>query len=144
VIVGDHSAFRSNIESVLTKNVSASEQLRLYVVKRFEYFSKLLSLNILDLHASGKNNPMLRETYAELAQQELILIRNIVRRGKSDGEFNVHSVDKTAEALLHIMQGLRWRFQQKVESPRIEPKEYEHLKNEISYVAEIFIRGIRK
>ncbi len=144
VIMNEHASFLRSVRKDTDGGLSASEEILRYVNNRFEYFSKLLGLNILDARASGKTNPVLRGTYLDLARQELQLLCKIIERGIRQGEFKVQSARRTAEALMHVMQGLRARFLYKAESPHIEPRERHALKKETLFVADIFLRGIQK
>jgi TetR/AcrR family transcriptional regulator len=144
VMVHEHRGFMENIRAMLEHNISASEKIRAYVLQRFEYFNELLNLNILDFRSSVKTKPVLRDMFEDFARQELKLLQTIVREGRERGEFSVASIEQVAEALLHIMQGLRCRFLRRMEGPRIEAKQYKWLKQEQNFVTEIFLRGIQK
>ena len=143
VMVHEHQEFMKGAENMLTQNVSCAEKIHMYVMQRFEYFNKLLHLNILDFRSSVKTTPGLRETFDGFALQELKLLHKIVREGKQRGEFKVTSVEKVSEALLHIMQGLRCRFLRAVQGPKIDPKQHQQFKQELNFVTEIFLRGIQ-
>ena len=144
VIVHEHGTFIKSISALLREDMPASEKLRAYVEQRFEYFNTLMNLNILDLNSSVKAKPMLRATFDAFSRHELRLVRKIIQEGNTGGEFGVGAIDKVAQAILHIMQGLRCRFVRTMKGPVVDAKQYEHLRQEMCFVLEIFLRGIRR
>lgn len=144
VMVHEHRGFMENIEEMLGQNISAAEKVRAYVSQRFEYFNELLNLNILDFRSSVRTKPILRDMFEGFARQELKVLKKIVREGRDRGEFNVASIEQVAEALLHIMQGLRCRFLRSLEGTRIGDKPYRLLKQEQNFVTDILLKGIQK
>ena len=144
VMINEHQEFMKCFKSILEQDLSAGDRLRGYVDLRYEYFNKLLNLNILDLRSSVKMKPIFAEIFEEFSRQELKILRQIIQEGRTRREFGATSVDKIAEALLHVMQGLRCRFLRAARGPRIEPKQYDRLKQELRFVTDIFLRGIQK
>src|SRR5712675_1842263 len=102
-MVNEHEAFMNCLRSILEQDLSAGDRLRAYVNLRYEYFNKMLNMNILDLRSSVKMKPVFTATYEDFSRQELRILRKIVEDGSSRKEFEIRSADKIAEALLHIM-----------------------------------------
>jgi len=144
VMVNEHQEFMNCFRSILGQNLSAGDRLRSYVNLRYEYFNKMLNMNILDLRSSVRMKPVFTSTYEDFSLQELKVIRLIIEDGRARKEFDVRSSDKIAVALLHIMQGLRCRFVRAARGPKIDPKQYDRLKQELQFVTDIFLRGISK
>ena len=144
VMVNEHQEFMNCFRSILEQDLSAGDRLREYVNLRYEYFNKMLNMNILELRSSVKMKPIFTATYVDFSRQELRVLRQIIEEGSARKEFEVRSADKIAEALLHIMQGLRCRFVRAASGPRIESKEYDRLKQELQFVTDIFLRGITR
>lgn len=144
VIVHEHRHFMASVTARLKENISAADKIRTYVLERYKYFNMLLNLNILDLRSSVKMKPLFNDTFAEFARQELGFLRKLIQEGRARGEFNITSVEKVAQALLHVMQGLRCRFLRGIDRVEADAKDYHELKEELSFVTEIFLRGIKK
>jgi AcrR family transcriptional regulator len=142
VMVNEHQEFMNSFRAILERDLSAADRVRAYVNLRYEYFNKMLTMNILDLRSSGTMKPVFAATYEDFSRQELKVLRLIIEDGRARKEFVVRSADKIAEALHHVTQGLRCRFVRAAGGPRIEPKEYNRLKQELQFVTDIFLRGI--
>lgn len=144
VVVREHESFIASTKMKLRGIASAKERVMMFVRERSEYFNRLLHLNILDLRSSTRMKPMFAEMFENFSKEELKLLRTIISSGRERGEFRFLPNDRVAEALLHTMQGLRVRFLRLNDHPRIEPKQFEKLKEEQCFVTEIFLRGIQK
>ncbi len=144
VIVNEHEQFMSSVAGKLRDNIAAADKVRAYVVERHKHFSRLLNLNILDLRGSMKMRPIFAKLFDKFTREELKLLQTIIHDGRATGEFRIGSTGKVAEALLHVMQGLRYRFLRTVDGPRVEGKQDARLGHESSFVTEIFLRGIQK
>ena len=147
VILQERVGFVEQMNATLSSGGTATAKLHEYVERRFEYFNKLLNLNILDLHPSVKTKPAFFNMFEEFANEELKFLNRIITEGKAGGEFEVQSVEKTAETILHIMRGLRLRFIRSVKSvkgPRIEESDFKQLKEELCLATQIVLFGIRR
>lgn len=144
VMTSEHDRFMKQLEGMIGMKIGAAAKIREYVLERHEYFKKMLNLNILDLRSSASMKPIFAETYERFAKQELGLLRRLLKQGCESGEFSVRSIDRVAVGLMHTMQGLRCRFLRAIQGPPAESDGYDQLKEEIGFVADIFLNGIRK
>jgi len=142
VVLREQQEFITSIKTMLKGDLSASGRLREYFDQRLDYFNKLLNLNILDLSSSIKMKPAFAGMFQAFAEAELKLLCSIIREGKSSGEFEIHSTEKVARALLHLLQGLRLRYIRSMKELGTQTESQEILHEEVSLVGEIFIRGI--
>ena len=144
VIVEKHDALIKRIREIMACDVAASDKITSYVEERFQYFTALMNLNILELQSPSGVKPVFREMFDVFAQEELSYLRRILQEGKRSREFRVDSIAHVAEAFLHVMQGLRMRFLRRRRVPKIETQEYKHLKEELDLVTGIFLQGISR
>jgi TetR/AcrR family transcriptional repressor of mexJK operon len=142
VLSEEYNLLEAGMKEILSRDVAASVKLKQYVEVRFQYFSRLLNLNVMEQKNSGKLKPVLTKMYAEFRQQELSLLVRVFREGKDSGQFRIASAGKTAEAFLHTMSGLRVQFLHHSTATVINSEEFAKLKKEINLVVDIFIRGI--
>jgi AcrR family transcriptional regulator len=144
VMVHEHEEFLRHIQSATVGDLPAAEKIRLYVRERFEYFGTLLNLSILELRGSSKSKPLLIAAFSEFAKRELKLVRSILDSGNAGGEFDAHPEEKVAAAFLHVLQGLRCRFLRSNPGPKYDVKEYDRLRQEISFVTDLLLAGIER
>lgn len=142
VLAREHETFLRSIVDMHKQSFSASDKMKRYVRLRFEYFSRMINLQVLESQFSTKFKPVIRALFVEFAGREIKLLTSIVRQGKASGEFCVASPEAVARAVLHIMQGLRLRAIRETTTTQIERRYYEALQKEFELIAEIFIRGL--
>jgi TetR/AcrR family transcriptional repressor of mexJK operon len=142
VMVHEHEEFLRHIQEITRGELPAAEKIRVYVRERFAYFGTLLNLSILELRDSSKSKPCLTQAFAELTRRELKVLRSIIDDGNAEGEFEAHPEEKVAAAFLHVLQGLRCRFVRSNPGPKYDVKEYDRLRQEISFVTDLLLAGI--
>ncbi len=142
VLVREHAEFIDSVAAMMAAEASARSKLRRFLNERFEYFLRFVNLHILDLRMSEKMKPLVRGMFDDIAAQDLRMLQRAVEEGKSRGEFRVESAAKTAEGILHLMQGLRMRFIRTMDGPSVEPDQREKLRAEFSMIAELILRGL--
>lgn len=144
VMIHEHDEFLQRVQNIIDEEITSAEKIRIYVRERFEYFGAMLNLNILDLRFSPKTKPLMSRTYEEFAKRELKILRSIIHEGSRKREFVSDNNEKHAEAFLHVMQGLRCRFLRSMQGPKIGQKDYDRLHQEIEFVTELLLCGIRR
>lgn len=142
VIEQEQSEFVEDIESVLKKNIPASEKILLYVEQRIQYLKDLFNLGMLSVHSFIKPNPMFKSLFIELEKEEQRLLQQIFEEGKKNKEFRNDISENTTLVFIHILQGLRFRTLKLLSKQTDNIKTYEELREEMIVAANIFIRGI--
>jgi TetR/AcrR family transcriptional regulator len=141
VVVHEQSLFLRELAALAAHDISAARRLTQYVERRYVFMNGLLHLNILDVSASTKLRPMLRTVFADFVKKEISLVSSIVHSGVERKEFETSSPRKTAETLVHCIQGLRLRF---LRNASIDVHDYRTLRPELLHLAGIFIRGLQR
>jgi TetR/AcrR family transcriptional repressor of mexJK operon len=144
VVTGEQEKFSERIAAVLTRDDSACDKVRCYVAHRFEYFSKLMNLNILDLRSTSKPRPSFKNMFDSFASRELKFLTQILLEGKRSGELAIDSAERVAECFMHTMRGLRLCRTTTTSGPRVEDSDIRDLEKEVKFVTDIFLRGICK
>ena len=143
VITEEHEEFLDAVKTLMREDGCAPDRLKKYVTKRFEYFDRLLSLNLHELQGTVRSKPILAEMFKQFAAQELKCIHHILEEGRKSGDFGFTSpTHKLAEVFLHILQGLRLRFIRTMNGLSIEPAQYARFNEEIECVTDMFLRSI--
>ncbi len=143
VLTTKHDAFVKELERVADANGPAVGKLRSFVEMRMDYFHEFMNLNLVDFQHWQTIRPQLRVTFRRLAQQEYVIIHQMIREGIRKGEIETGSPDKCAQALLQIMRGVRCQFLRTIDGPQVPPKDFQVLKREMMFIADIFLRGIK-
>jgi TetR/AcrR family transcriptional regulator len=135
--------FQRRVERLLVSGTSVHSRIRSYVGERFEFFSNLLNLYIIDFQAIPKNRPVLRNLFRVYADRELGWLTQLFGEGKQLKAFALQSPEGTAEVFLHIQQGLRLRYMRANEASfeRSDPSEV--LREQLA-ATDIFLRGIQR
>ena len=80
--------------------------------------------------------------YESFAEQEVGIINNIIKEGKTKGEF-ISKVPKCyAELLIHLLQGLRLRSIKSITGSEMDPKIYRELRSEMMMTIDMLIKAI--
>ena len=143
VVERKHQDFADRVEQILSGSNTAAEKLESYVSARFDYFKKLQSLNMVDFRSIARNMTLLRGMFRRYARKELDWLCQVFELGNENGEFELQSIEKTGQAFLHIMQGLRLRFMRAHSDQAPNPAAFAQHRREIMFVTQIFLRGIR-
>ncbi len=142
VVLLEYEGFASSMRGILGQETSASGKIVDYVRGRFEYFNRLMDLNILDMRSSSRLKPVMRELFDDFARQELSFLRRVLREGQARGEFRIGSVEAVGEAFLHVIRGLRLIWIRRAQGSKADDRDLEQLKRELLLVTEIFLHGI--
>jgi AcrR family transcriptional regulator len=141
VVVHEQSHFLQELSRIAARNLPASTRLISYINSRYAFMNSLLHLNILDVAGSNTLRPMLRKVFADFVSKEITLVASVMQSGVTRREFDIRAPRKTAETLVHSIQGLRLRF---VRNAPVDLHDYRRLKPEILHLAAIFIRGLQR
>jgi len=134
----------TKIETILRSDESSSARIRQYVEARFECFRSLYRLNLSVLPTATRGSLAIKSIFQNQAQRELSWLRRLFDDGRERGEFMVESVGQTAEAFLHVLQGLRLRFIRAhlEDRPGVAAVSKSH--REVLLVTRIFLAGVSR
>ncbi len=144
VIRREQEEFLKQTEAILDKPHSAGQKLTAYVRRRLTLGNQLLNLSALNARFWQTIKPTFKDLFVAFGQEELHLLTRILREGKKSGEFAIHSPEKTAELLLHLLQGLRLRMSQAQVfhgENQVDLSEYE---KETDLLMEVVLHGLLK
>ncbi len=144
VIRREQEEFLKQTEAILDKPHSAGQKLTAYVRRRLTLGNQLLNLSALNARFWQTIKPTFKDLFVAFGQEELHLLTRILREGKKSGEFAVHSPEKTADLLLHLLQGLRLRMSQAQVfrgENQVDLSEYE---KETDLLMEVVLHGLLK
>ena len=82
--------------------------------------------------------------YESFAEKEIAIIKNIMREGKSGGEFISNVPKDYAELLMHLLHGAETRSIKSITGNGMDPKIYRELRSEMMLTIDIFIKVIQK
>ena len=144
VVLNEQRKFLDCVEMIVKKNITASEKLRQYVQLRFEYFNKIVTLNVSEVRSSTKMKPILRKLFDIVSAQELEVINGFIREGKKLGEFHIRSAEVAARVFQHALHGLRILYRRRMEDVDEAERNFEPLREEMTELAEVYLRGISR
>lgn len=144
VIRREQEEFLRQITHLLTSHALASQKLIAYVRHRIPFGNQLSNLSALDTKLWQDAKTAFRDLFRKFAQEELIIITSILQEGKKSGELEVTSPEKTAETLLHVLQGLRLRFMRSSQLRGEERAQFEEFEKQVELLMETFLHGLLK
>jgi TetR/AcrR family transcriptional repressor of mexJK operon len=144
VIAREQTEFLNRLKDILSRDICASEKLKLYTEQRLEYIKTLLNLQFLNLSSYLNPKPIFRDLFESFSAEEQKRLTDVIREGKRNGEFDVKSPEATATLLLHVLQGLRLRMLKGTRLSDVHEIPSEELAREMRLVVEVFVNGIRK
>ena len=139
----EQDEFIKKADSIFQKQTSAGEKLKIYVDERLKFFHELVNLGTLSFYAVHDRHAIFLKMYESFAEQEVGIINNIIKEGKTKGEF-ISKVPKCyAELLIHLLQGLRLRSIKSITGSEMDPKIYRELRSEMTMTIDMFIKVIQ-
>jgi TetR/AcrR family transcriptional regulator len=144
VLAHEKDQFFAEIRIVLTKPISAGDKLKRYVRKRAELFRELVNLSALTFSKIARMNEGFARLIAELEEEEVKLVLDILREGRRSGEFSVSNLRQTAELIPHTLQGLRIRAIRKAPGSRPTGELFEAIRREGELLIDHLLQGIQR
>jgi AcrR family transcriptional regulator len=143
VLENEHKNFLCELEGAAAKKTRAAKKIRNFVSMKMDNFYSMTNLNIVDFQNWHAMRPFVREAYQRFADEESAIIRTLLKEGIAGGEFAVSSVEKTAQAIMQVLRGLRCHFLRSIEDPAVDPKKFQILKQEVLFVTDLILSGIK-
>jgi AcrR family transcriptional regulator len=144
VIRREQEEFLRQIGAILDQPILASEKLTGYIKQRIALSTQLLNLSALSAKFWHTMKPVFTDLFMAFGQEELQLLTKILRDGKKNNEFSISSPEKTAELILHIVQGLRLRASQAAQFRGTDEIRLDDFQKETALLMETMLQGIIK
>ena len=139
----EQDEFIKKADLLFSKQTSAEEKLKIYVEERLKFFHELVNLGTLSFNTVHDRHAIFLKMYESFAEKEIGIINNIIKEGKSRGEF-ISNVPKCyAELLIHLLQGLRLRSIKSITGSETDAKIYRELRSEMMATIDLFIKVIQ-
>lgn len=139
----EQDEFIKKSDMLLQKRTSAEEKLKIYIDERLKFFHELVNLGTLSFNAVHDRHAIFLKMYGSFAEKEIGIINNIIKEGKSNGEFISNMPKYYAELLIHLLQGLRLRSIRSITGSDMDPKIYRELRSEMMMTIDVFIKAIK-
>jgi TetR/AcrR family transcriptional regulator len=142
VVKREQDEFAARADELLREKVPAPDKLRRYTRFRSELTGRLMLLNRFDPKTRKQIAPIFMELSASFARCELGVILHIVNEGRTSGDFRTPHPQKTALLILHVLQGLRFRFIMDEALPRAVQSVADELERESLFFIDTLMSGI--
>lgn len=142
VIAREQQEFIDRMMTFLAKDQLAGKKLQGYLLNQLDHFNALVNLKLLGREITRNVKPVLGELFKEFAKSELKLILSIIKQGKESGELTVESAEKTAEFIVHCIQGLRLRFAKAARDTVSEAAAYRAIASDFKLLAQTLLYGL--
>ena len=139
----EQDEFLKKADILFQKHTSAEEKLKTYVEERLKFFHELVNLGTLSFNAVHDRHAIFLKMYEAFAEKEIGIINNIIKEGKTRGEFISNIPKGYAEMLIHLLQGLRLRIIKSITGSEMDPKIYRDLRSEMMMTIDMFIKVIQ-
>jgi TetR/AcrR family transcriptional regulator len=144
VIAREQDQFLQTTKGILQRPAPAREKLKSYVRQRIALGNQLLNLSALNSTFWQESKPVIKDLFVSFSHHELSIITAIVSEGKRNQEFEVASSEKTAELILHVLQGLRLRFLRATQDHGETQVQIENFEKQVDLLIETLLQGIAK
>jgi TetR/AcrR family transcriptional regulator len=144
VITREQERFLRQTETILKDKSPAGVKLTQYIEQRLVLSDQLLTLNALSPVLWTESKPAFRDLFASFSRQELNVLTTIILQGIERGDFETAQPEKTAELILHTLQGLRLRYLQFVQTHGEAPVQRKEFEDQIALLIETLLKGIEK
>ncbi len=144
VIAREQEKFLLSTKDILKHPNPAREKLKAYVRQRIALGNQLLNLSALSSTFWQESKPGFKDLLVSFSRQEMNIITAIVSEGRQNREFEVASPEKTAELVLHVLQGLRLRFLQATQANGETREQIENFEQQVALLIDTLLQGIVK
>jgi TetR/AcrR family transcriptional regulator len=142
VVKREQDEFAARADELLREKVHAPDKLRRYTRFRSELTGRLMLLSRFDPKTRKQIAPIFKELSASFARCELGVIVHIVNEGRMSGDFRTPHPQKTASLILHVLQGLRFRYIMDEALPRAVQSVADELERESLFFIDTLISGM--
>jgi TetR/AcrR family transcriptional regulator len=142
VVMREQDEFSTIAARILAKKLSADQRFTEYVRQRIRFFNRFVNLRTLASSTFGVLHPLMSELFRDFSDRELGLLTPIIRQGMRDGTFVSGRPEKTAALVLHLFQGLRFRFIRQQKMRRNNPKDVDDYEKECLLLAQVLLQGL--
>jgi TetR/AcrR family transcriptional repressor of mexJK operon len=144
VIAREQQEFIDRMKEILAKDLLAGKKLQDYILHQLEHFNELVNLKLLGHEAAPNVKPVLGELFKQFGKTEFQLISSIIQQGKESGEMAVDSTEKTAEFIVHCIQGLRLRYAKAARDESSEAVANSAIASDFKLLADLLLNGLIK
>ena len=144
VVKREQDLFIEAMKKMILVNNTAQNKLTSYVQNRHEYFLKTLT----NLEKIKISIDTLKPLFATLLEgffvSEVKLVSEIMQEGIAKSEFESIDVPLHADLFIAVMNGIRYITIKNKDSYMLEQNDYDQVKNRITNLSAVFIKGILK
>lgn len=144
VIEREANEFFKIASEKIANEKTATQKLLCYVKTRIDVSRRVSSMNDLSLQVLLEIEPMIEKYNRSVQQQAVEFVAAIISEGVHNGEFRDCDAERVAGALIVMIESLRLREMQNTESFSAADIDHAKLENEVEYILDIFINGIKK
>jgi TetR/AcrR family transcriptional regulator len=144
VVAREQDEFLEHTKGILHQLNPAREKLKAYVRQRIALGNQLLNLSAPNSTFWQESKPGFKDLFVSFSRQEMNIITAIVSEGEQNREFEVVSPGKTAELILHVLQGLRLRFLQATQTKGETREQIENFEQQVDLLIETLLQGIMR
>ena len=142
-VMHEQNEFIKKSAAILNKKNSAEDKLKTYAEERLVFFQELVNLGALSFNAVHDRQSVSLKMYESFAEKEITIIRDIIREGIDNGEFDPTIPPQFPALLIHLLQGLRLKTIKNLNIAGVDPKIYKELRKEMLMTIDLFIKGIK-
>jgi len=136
VIKKEGEEVKREITKAVDKATTAKEKLRTYILSRINVFKKMANYYTVFKEEYLNNYRFVVEARDRYTDFELNLIKNILKFGIENGEFEIENPDLTAEAILVAMKGFEYHWTFDIPDDQIE--------HNLDILLNVLYKGIEK
>jgi TetR/AcrR family transcriptional regulator len=144
IVRKEHDLFIHEIRAEIERSKDPAAILRKIVLVRQEVFKKLINLGRTHLELFPEMHLFMKETVADLREQEKEIIMEILGRGVTNGIFDIPVTEDMADLLLDLLRGLRLTMLKGITSFHNLNEEYEQMAKKTSLLVDVFIKGVSR
>jgi TetR/AcrR family transcriptional regulator len=144
VVAREQEKFLQYTKEILRDIKPAGEKLRTYVRQRIVLGNQLMNLSALSSSFWQESKPGFRDLFVAFSREEIGIITAIIIEGKHSDEFQVASPEKTAELVVHVLQGLRLRFFHVTQTHNETHEHIENFEKQVDLLMNTLLHGIVK
>lgn len=142
VIRHEQTDFLQQLQSI-DKKLTATEKIRSYFQHRINFSSQIFSLSWHNRQIWPSMKPIFKDLFSNFADEEILLLKKFLRKGKRTKEFSISSPDQMAQLMFHVVQGLRIRLFHVEHDVASYEEIHKALEKETLLFIEIILNGIQ-
>ncbi|WP_300978863.1 TetR/AcrR family transcriptional regulator [Flavobacterium sp.] len=136
--------FIASLQAKTLEIEGIEEQVKFYIVSRFNYYKEIVSINRVSVNSMTKILPKFYAFYDEMMREEKTFLSTIIKNAETKQEIHKTDENKVAEVLINFSDALKHGAEQQAVIRMLDTIDYAQSLIDIEYIITLIFSGLKK